>query len=94
MRPPDRRQALVVAVAALAAARLGLKPISDNSTLVHLRTGIDLVHSGHVPHHDPYSFTAVGHTWVVQSWLASLVYGLGDAVGHHALVLEQAALYA
>jgi len=100
--PPTRRrrarlpgpQGLVIVAAAVVGARIGLRPISDNSTLVHLRTGIDLVHSGHVPRSDPYSFTAFGHPWVVQSWLASLLYGLADAVGHHALVFEQAAIMA
>ena len=83
-----------MAIAAVASARLGLKSISDNSTLVHLRTGIDLVHTWRVPRRDPYSFTAAGHAWVVQSWLASLVYGTANAIGHHALVLGQGVLYA
>ena len=87
-------QGLVVAGAAVAAGRIGLRPITDNSTLVHLRTGIELVQHWHLPHHDPYSYTAAGHVWVVQSWLASLTYGLANAVGHHALVLEQVALMA
>jgi len=87
-------QGLVIVVAAVAGARLGLRPISDNSTLVHLRTGIDLVRTGHVPRSDPYSFTAPGHPWVVQSWFASLLYGLANQVGHHALVLEQGLIMA
>ena len=85
-------QGLVVVAAAVAGARLGLRPITDNSTLVHLRTGILLVRTGHIPRTDPYSFTATGHPWVVQSWLASLTYGLANAIGHHALVAEQAVL--
>ena len=84
----------IVIVAAVAGARLGLKPISDNSELVHLRTGIQLVNTGHVPHRDPYSFTAAGHPWVVQSWLASLLYGAANSIGHHALLLEQAVIFA
>jgi hypothetical protein len=96
---PGRRsrigpQGLVIIVAAVAGARLGLRPISDNSELVHLRTGIDLVRTGHVPRSDPYSYTAPGHPWVVQSWLASLTYGVANAIGHHALVVEQALLMA
>jgi len=84
----------VVVGAAVAGARLGLRPISDNSTLVHLRTGIDLVRTWHIPRTDPYSFTAPGHPWVVQSWLASLLYGLANEVGHHALIYLQGALTA
>ena len=87
-------QGLVVVAAAIAAARLGLKPIGDNSTLVHLRTGLELLRTAHVPHADPYSYTAAGHPWVVQSWLASLLYGLADRGGHHLLVLEQGAIMA
>jgi hypothetical protein len=85
---------LVLVAATIGAARLGLRPISDNSTLVHLRTGIELVHHWTVPHRDPYSFTAFGHSWVVQSWLASLAYGLANALGHHALMFVQAAVMA
>ena len=87
-------QGLVIVVAAVAGARLGLRPISDNSTLVHLRTGIDLVRTWHVPRSDPYSYTAPGHPWVVQSWFASLLYGLANSAGHHALVLEQGVIMA
>ncbi len=87
-------QGLVLVVAAVAGARLGLRPISDNSTLVHLRTGIDLVRTWHVPRSDPYSFTAAGHPWVVQSWFASLLNGLANEIGHHALVFEQGLIMA
>lgn len=87
-------QGLVVLAAAIAGARLGLRPIGDNSTLVHLRTGLELLRTGHVPHRDPYSYTAPGHPWVVQSWLASLAYGLADRAGHHVLVLEQGVVMA
>jgi hypothetical protein len=83
---------LVVAAAAVAGARLGLRPISDNSTLVHLRTGLELLKTGHVPSADPYSFTAPGHSWVVQSWLASLVYGAAYRSAGHALIAVQGAI--
>jgi hypothetical protein len=87
-------ETLVVLAAVVAGARLGLRPISDNSTLVHLRTGLELIRTGHVPRSDPYSFTAPGHGWVVQSWLASLLYGAAYRVGGHVLVAGQAALMA
>ena len=32
-----------------------------------------------IPRHDPYSFTAHGAPWVVQSWLASMLYGWVDS---------------
>ena len=87
-------QTLVLLAAAVAGARLGLRSISDNSTLVHLRTGLELIRSGHVPRSDPYSFTAPGHAWTVQSWLASLVYGAADRVGGHVLVAVQGVVMA
>ena len=92
-RPSLSAPRLILVVAGVASARLGLRPISDNSTLVHLRTGLEILRTGHVPHHDPYSFTASGHAWVVQSWLASVLYAIADRVGHTALVLEQGLLY-
>ena len=93
-RRPPRPVGLIALVAALASSRLGLKAISDNSTLVHLRTGLELLKTGRVPHHDPYSYTAPGHPWVVQSWLASLVYALADRAGHHLFVVEQGVIFA
>ncbi len=60
------------------AASIGLKPLADNSFMTHLATG-RLIVSGHgIPAHDLYSFTAHGAPWVVQSWLASVLYGLVD----------------
>jgi hypothetical protein len=67
--------------------------MGDNSLFVHLRTGIDLARTGHVPTRDPYSFSPSGARWVVQRWLASLVYGLGERVGGLACVrIEQGVL--
>jgi hypothetical protein len=56
---------------------VGMRPLSDNSLFTHLATGRLIVASG-IPREDPYSFTAAGEPWVVQSWLVSLVYGLGE----------------
>jgi hypothetical protein len=51
-------------------------PIIDNSMFVHLRTGIEIAAGHGIPRVDPYSFTAHGHHWVVQSWLPSWTYGM------------------
>lgn len=40
-----------------------------------------MLDEGRVPTVDPYSFTAAGEPWVVQSWLASLCYGIADELG-------------
>ncbi len=57
---------------------IGLQPLSDNSFLTHLATGQLIVDLGHLPGTDPYTFTAQGHDWVVQSWLVSLLFGGAD----------------
>ncbi len=60
------------------AVRLSTKPLHDNSFLTHLATGRRILESG-VPTVDPYSFTARGEPWVVQSWFASLLYAQSEA---------------
>jgi hypothetical protein len=51
--------------------------------------------TGSIPRRDPYSFTARGHPWVVQSWLPEWTYGWLNRVGVVRLVvLEQAVLMA
>ena len=75
--------------------RLGTLPISDNSMITHLRTGIDIVRTGAIPRSDPYSFTAAGEHWVVQSWLPEWTYGWAYRLGGFKLVVfEQALLLA
>ena len=39
-----------------------------------------IVDTGHIPRSDLYTFTAPGRGWVVQSWLASTIYGAVDDV--------------
>lgn len=68
-------------------------PIADNSALIHLRTGRIIADGGGIPRVDPYSVTAGGHPWVVQSWLPEWTYGwLWRLGGLHWVVLEQAVL--
>jgi len=79
----------VGAVVALAGFMIGTRPLADNSFFTHLATGRLILRHG-IPHVDPYSFTAHGHLWVVQSWLASAIYAIADRIGGgHALVLLQ-----
>ncbi len=81
LRPPSLG-AVVGAGAALWGLVVGLAPLRDNSFLTHLATGRLILADGGVPRADPFSFTAAGEPWVVQSWLASLVYaGLEEAGG-------------
>ncbi len=81
-----------VVIAAIVAIGVGATAggVSDNSMLLHLRTGIDIFDSHSIPRHDPYSYTAGGQPWVVQSWFAEWTYGALHALGGLRLViLEQ-----
>ena len=62
-------------------AAIGLRSLSDNSFMTHLATGRIILTSGSVPVSDPYTFTAAGEPWVVQSWLASLLYASVERTG-------------
>lgn len=72
---------LLVAVAAFA----GAGPVGDNSFLTHWATG-RLILDGNVPHVDPYTFTAAGRAWTVQSWGASVLYGVLEVLGGAAAI--------
>lgn len=60
---------------------IGVQSIYDNSFLTHLATGRLILERGGIPRRDPFSFTAPGEPWVVQSWLASIVYAVADRLG-------------
>lgn len=68
---------LVVATATL----VELQPLKDNSFLTHIATGRIILDAGSVPSVDPYTFTAAGEPWVVQSWLVSVVLATTEAIG-------------
>jgi hypothetical protein len=68
------------AIAAGIGAALGSGMLYDNSFLTHLATG-RLIVDGTLPRTDPYTFTAAGEPWIVQSWLASALYGLLEDLG-------------
>jgi len=88
-------ESLFMAVVVLLGFRVGARPIGDNSAITHLRTGIDMVRTGAIPRTDPYSYTALGQRWVVQSWLPEWTYGWAYRLGGFRLVvLEQALLVA
>ncbi|MGI8984281.1 MAG: hypothetical protein ACR2HM_07075 [Acidimicrobiales bacterium] len=88
-------ESLFMAALVLFGFRLGARPLSDNSMFTHLRTGIDMARTGAIPRADPYSFTAAGERWVVQSWLPEWTYGWAYRLGGFELVvLQQAVLLA
>lgn len=59
---------------------LGIDVLRDNSFLTHLATGRLILATDHVPSTDPYSFTAPGQEWFVQSWLVSVGYATAEAL--------------
>jgi hypothetical protein len=59
---------------------VALHPLNDNSFFTHLATGRLILDRGSVPSTDPYSFTAPGEPWVVQSWLVSVLYAGAEGV--------------
>ena len=92
MRAPRFSTVLGAGVVAWGLA-VGLVRLHDNSFLTELATGRLIVAHG-FPHADPYSFTAHGHPWVLESWLASVLYAEVDRAGAHGLQLLHAGLAA
>lgn len=79
---------------ALVGLGLGASRIADNSFLTHLATGRQMLESG-IVREDVFTWTSAGQSTVVQSWLASLLYGVVDAAaGFHGLRLLTAVLAA
>ncbi len=70
---------LVFVLLLFVAIRIGLSPSQDNSFLTHLSTGRIILDSGRVPTTDPYSWTAHGEPWTVQSCGASIIYAVVEA---------------
>jgi hypothetical protein len=71
---------------------VGLVRLHDNSFLTHLATGRIILAHG-VPTTDPYTFTAHGQGWVVESWLASVLYAAVErAFAAHGLQVFHALL--
>ena len=66
---------------ALGGFLIGAQRLADNSFFTHLATGRLILESGTIPSADPYSFTAFGEPWVVQSWLVATAYGALERLG-------------
>lgn len=67
-------EAVLAILFTLVGVRIGLAALNDNSFLTHLATGRLILEQGQIPGSDPYSFTAPGAAWTVQSWGASVIY--------------------
>lgn len=78
---PPSLEALTAGAFGLLGLVFGSRPIADNSAFTHIRTGIDMLAGYGIPRTDPYSFTARGEPWVVQSWFMSFAYGAAHRLG-------------
>lgn len=55
--------------------------MADPDMLWHIRTGRDMLASGHVPTVDSYSWTMTGQPWIAKEWLSQVLYALAFALG-------------
>ncbi|HEX7096058.1 MAG TPA: hypothetical protein VF183_09245 [Acidimicrobiales bacterium] len=74
--------AVCAMVVVLVAALIGAQELHDNSFFTHLATGRLLIQEGLGElwggMADPYTFTSGGRDWIVQSWLASVLYAAAE----------------
>lgn len=67
----------------------------DPGTLWHTRIGLDVLASGQLLDHDPFSFTCADVPWFPQQWLAEIFMGWGyQLAGWDSLLVLTAALLA
>ena len=66
---------------ALLAVLLCLFPKPENDLFFELRTGTDILNSGHLPRTDTYSWVRQGTPWTVPEWLAFVVYAAAFKAG-------------
>ena len=81
--PAGRRvtlSTLLGLASALVGFGIGAQKLGDNSFLTHLATGRRMIDEG-VVRDDAFTWTSNGEPLVVQSWLASLLYGIVDELG-------------
>lgn len=50
--------------------------LSDADMLWHLRTGQDILATGHFPWRDAYSWTMQGQEWIAKEWLSQVLFAL------------------
>src|SRR5215208_3178687 len=70
--------AAIISAAVFAA---GLCRIADLDFWWHLRTGALIIAERAIPHHDVYSFTALGREYVDHEWLFQVIQWVLYAVG-------------
>ncbi|MEM8708202.1 MAG: hypothetical protein AAGE98_17195 [Actinomycetota bacterium] len=78
-RPTPTLTTFFATAAVLVGVGIGAQRLGDNSFLTHLATGRETLDGGFV-RTDVFTWTSAGESLVVQSWLASVLYGVVDAV--------------
>lgn len=80
---PRRRTLLIAGTLLLAALTtlICLIPKPENDLFFELRIGGDILHTGHLPHVDTYSWTRRGTRWDVPEWLAFALNALAFRAG-------------
>jgi hypothetical protein len=53
----------------------------DPDLLWHVRTGQDILATGHFPMADAYSWTMTGRLWIAKEWLSQVLYALAVQLG-------------
>ena len=69
------------ALTALLAVLLCLFPKPENDLFFELRTGTDILNSGHLPRADTYSWVRYGTPWTVPEWLAFVMQAAAFRAG-------------
>lgn len=81
-RRGDVQLAMLVFVGFLAALLPGAGGLLvDPDMLWHIRTGQEILASGHFPQTDAYSWTLAGEIWIAKEWLSQVFYALAFAWG-------------
>jgi hypothetical protein len=76
-----RTAAPVLAVGVLLGVIRAEAPLGDSDVLWGARAGMDVLSSGHLPHHATYSWTAAGRSWTPNSWGWDVVLGAAHDLG-------------
>ena len=101
MAPRGRARALgtpgglLLAAALLIAALPVTGPIRDPDFWWHLRTGQLILDRHGLLGTDPYTYTAMGHVWVMHEWLTEVLFALLHSAGGlaHEKLLHSIDLY-
>lgn len=76
--PSFRLICCLLTAAFVAATYLFISPLRllESDTYWHIKTGLDIMANGAVPHADAYSFTFLGHPWIAKEWLSQVLLAL------------------